>query len=272
MPATYRDALGSARIVITNYHAFMLREGGDAAGLTKKILTAHRASSPFRETPGQMAQKLGVKAVFDLSATPFFLSGSGYPEGQLFPWVVSDFSLIDAIESGIVKVPCVPVDDNTDNPDAPLYRRLWQAIGKELPKGRRAKKNEAPQDPQLSKALQGALHHLYSDYAKAYTLYAQQAAAGWDVMPPVFIVVCSNTQVSKLVFDWIAGYEKPLANGQRVIVPGNLPIFSNVDGNGPDATWSRRPSTLLIDSQQLESGEALSDDFKLAAAAEIEEF
>jgi type III restriction enzyme len=42
----------------------------------------------------------GVRAVYDLSATPFFLRGSGYPEGYLFPWVVSDFSLMDAIESG----------------------------------------------------------------------------------------------------------------------------------------------------------------------------
>ena len=44
-------------------------------------------------------RKIGIKAIYDLSATPFFLRGSGYPEGTLFPWVVSDFSLIDAIES-----------------------------------------------------------------------------------------------------------------------------------------------------------------------------
>ena len=57
--------------------------------------------------------KIGVKVVYDLSATPFFLRGSGYDEGTLFPWVVSDFSLIDAIESGIVKVPRVPVADDS---------------------------------------------------------------------------------------------------------------------------------------------------------------
>ncbi len=49
--------------------------------------------------------KYGVRSVYDLSATPFFLRGSGYPEGTLFPWVVSDLSLIDAIESGLVKIP-----------------------------------------------------------------------------------------------------------------------------------------------------------------------
>ncbi len=64
-----------------------------------------------------------MKTVYDLSATPFFLRGSGYKEGTLFPWVVSDFSLIDAIESGIVKVPRVPVADNSmEGRDARLSR------------------------------------------------------------------------------------------------------------------------------------------------------
>ena len=56
--------------------------------------------------------KIGIEATYDLSATPFFLRGSGYDEGQLFPWVVSDFGLLDAIESGIVKVPRLPVLDD----------------------------------------------------------------------------------------------------------------------------------------------------------------
>ena len=30
---------------------------------------------------------IGVKVVYDLSATPFFLRGSGQEEGKLFPWV-----------------------------------------------------------------------------------------------------------------------------------------------------------------------------------------
>src|SRR5213594_297687 len=73
-----------------------------------------------------------VKAVYDLSATPFFLKGSGYPEGTLFPWVVSDFSLVDAIESGIVKVPRVPVADNSMTGDQPTYRDIWLRIREQL--------------------------------------------------------------------------------------------------------------------------------------------
>ena len=55
-----------------------------------------------------VARKLGIPRVVDLSATPFFLRGSGYAEGTLFPWTMSDFSLMDAIECGIVKLPRVP--------------------------------------------------------------------------------------------------------------------------------------------------------------------
>jgi type III restriction enzyme len=66
-----------------------------------------------------LKHKIGVRAVYDLSATPFFLRGSGYAEGTLFPWTVSDFSLMDAIECGIVKLPRVPVADNLPgNPPA----------------------------------------------------------------------------------------------------------------------------------------------------------
>ena len=50
-------------------------------------------------------RKLGIARVVDLSATPFFLSGSGYAEGTRLPWTMSDFSLMDAIECGIVKLP-----------------------------------------------------------------------------------------------------------------------------------------------------------------------
>src|SRR5262249_18597110 len=72
--------------------------------------------------------RTGVKAIYDLSATPFLLRGSGWPEGTLFPWVVSDFSLVDAIEAGIVKVPRVPVADNYMTGEQPTYRDLWLRI------------------------------------------------------------------------------------------------------------------------------------------------
>ena len=105
--------------------------------------------------------KIGIKVVFDLSATPFFLKGSGYPEGTLFGWVVSDFSLTDAIESGIVKVPRVPVDDDTMDRNMPMYRSIWPRMRDLLPiKGRRSEAvDEVPRLPSL---LEGAILSLYS--------------------------------------------------------------------------------------------------------------
>jgi len=186
VPAADRERLGQARIAITNFHAFQLRETGAASKTTKAILTRGR-TSPFTETPDRMVRrvtrelgnkknivvlndeahhcyrrragdnaaaekltgddrreaerresearvwisgleaiqrKLGIRTVYDVSATPFFLRGSGYAEGTLFPWVVSDFSLIDAIESGIVKIPRVPVADDSMTGEQPTYRDL----------------------------------------------------------------------------------------------------------------------------------------------------
>jgi type III restriction enzyme len=212
--------------------------------------------------------KIGVKAIYDLSATPFFLRGSGYPEGTLFPWVASDFSLIDAIEAGIVKVPRVPVADDSMTGDQPTYRDLWLRIREDLPKkGRNT--DEVGGEPKLPVELQGALHSLYGNYEKYYRLWEQNTEArARGITPPVFIVVCNNTNVSKLVFDYVAGWEK-LIGEKAVVQSGQLPIFRNDDGNGG---WLHRPNTILVDSQQLKSGESMSDDFKKIAAREIDDF
>jgi type III restriction enzyme len=212
--------------------------------------------------------KLGVKAIYDLSATPFFLNGSGWPEGSLFPWVVSDFSLIDAIESGIVKVPRVPVADNSMQGEQPTYRDLWIRIRDHLPKKSRRKEEVNP-EPQIPAELEGALQSLYDNYKTSYRKFEEdQGAVLGGRTPPVFIVVCNNTNVSKLVYDYIAGWEKTLPNGKTVLVPGKLEIFSNVS----DGRWTGRPNTILVDSVQLESGEAMSPEFRRMAEHEISEF
>jgi len=212
--------------------------------------------------------KIGVKSIYDLSATPFFLRGSGYPEGTLFPWVVSDFSLIDAIEAGIVKVPRVPVADDSMVGDQPTYRDLWLRIRDHLPKKGR-KSDQVGSEPKLPVELQGALLSLYGNYEKYYRMWEQNTEArARGITPPVFIVVCNNTNVSKLVFDYIAGWEKQVGE-QTIVQAGQLPIFRNDDGGG---AWLHRPNTVLVDSRQLESGESMSDDFKKIAAREIDEF
>lgn len=326
LPQDLLEELHKVKIIVTNFHAFKLREKSDAARLTKNILSTKTGA--FTETPDEMVRrvcrelgskkniivindeshhcyrrrteevgaihelplpgeerkeaekrneeariwisgleavkaKIGAKVVYDLSATPFFLRGSGYPEGTLFPWVISDFSLVDAIESGIVKIPRVPVADDQMTGSQPAYRDLWIRVRDDLPKKGR-KTHAVSGEPKLPAELQGAIHSLYGNYEKAYKLWEQSGQG----TPPVFIVVCNNTNVSKLVFDYISGWEKILSDDVTIIVPGQLPVFNNEK----DGRWNERPNTILIDSEQLESGESMSDEFKKIASLEIEEF
>ncbi|MCG8626508.1 MAG: DEAD/DEAH box helicase family protein [Proteobacteria bacterium] len=208
----------------------------------------------------KLQQKVKLRAVYDLSATPFFLRGSGYPEGNLFPWVVSDFSLMDAIESGIVKLPRVPVDDAAMD-ELPIYRNIYKKISHQLPKkGRRKQGHMDPQD--LPAELVGAMETLYANYAKTAKAWADNGIK----LPPVFIVVCNNTATSKLVYDYISGYAIDDSDRWKL---GRFKLFRNTDDSGKPLARMR---TLLIDSQQLESGESMSDEFKKVAAVEIDNF
>jgi type III restriction enzyme len=324
------DMLGDierAKIVITNYHSFKLRERLEISKTGRALLTGHGPDIRTLETDGQMLQRvmpdlmglknivvlndeahhcyrerqreeddddlkgderveaeanneaarlwisgleaanrvIGLRAVFDLSATPFFLRGSGYAEGTLFPWTVSDFSLMDAIECGIVKLPRIPVADNIPGSEMPVYRNLWEHIRSDMPKKGRGTGGADADPARLPLKLQTALEALYGHYAQTFDLWGQ---AKIDV-PPVFIVVCNNTAASKLVHDYIAGYFRTDDKGKKTFVPGALDLFWNYDQNGERVA---RPRTLLIDSQQLESGEALDKDFREMAADEIERF
>ena len=208
-------------------------------------------------------RKLGVRQVVDLSATPFFLRGSGYAEGTLFPWTVSDFSLMDAIESGIVKLPRVPVADNIPGGDMPKYRALWENIRGDMPKRGRGKAKGALDPLSLPAQLQTALHALYGHYEKTYEAWAKEE------VPPCFIVVCNNTSTSKLVYDLVSGFHRENADGSRTLEQGRLPLFRNFDADGNPYPI---PRTVLIDSEQLESGDALDREFRSVAADQIERF
>ncbi|HEX9653709.1 MAG TPA: DEAD/DEAH box helicase family protein [bacterium] len=269
-----RELGNKKNIIVINdeaHHCYRRRVGEEEV----KLVGDERREAQKREEEARLwisgleavKAKLGIKVVYDLSATPFFLRGSGYRENMLFPWVVSDFSLIDAIESGIVKVPRVPVADDAMSGDQPTYRDLWLRIRDHLPKkgrGTEALKGE----PNLPIELEGALNSLYSNYEKYYKKWDVKHDGANRLTPPVFIVVCNNTNVSKLVFDYIAGWEKNLSDDATIPVPGKLLLFSNV----VDGRWSARPNTILIDSEQLESGEGMSSEFKKIAGREIEEF
>lgn len=221
VPADMLDDIARAKIVITNYHAFKLRERVELSAGGRALLKGRTGGElNTLETEGQMLQrvmpelmglknimvlndeahhcyrarpnheeealkgderkeaeennkaarlwisgleivnrKLGTNHIFDLSATPFFLRGSGYAEGTLFPWTMSDFSLMDAIECGIVKLPRVPVADNIPGSEMPKFRNLWEHIRARMPKKGRGKAKEL--DPlSIPVELQTALEAL----------------------------------------------------------------------------------------------------------------
>jgi type III restriction enzyme len=218
VPLEMREEMLRAKIVVTNYHAFMLREKIELARGSRDLLQGNGPAIDTRESPGQMLQrvipdlmglkriivindeahhcyrakpvesplsgedkslaeennetarvwisgleaiqsKLQILTVYDLSATPFFLRGSGYVEGTLFPWTMSDFSLMDAIECGIVKLPRVPISDNLPSSEMPFYRNLWEHIRDLMPRKSKAKERTDPQ--RLPVQLQTALQVLY---------------------------------------------------------------------------------------------------------------
>jgi type III restriction enzyme len=210
-------------------------------------------------------RKLGISRVVDLSATPFFLRGSGYAEGTLFPWTMSDFSLMDAIECGIVKLPRVPVAENIPGNEMPVYRNLWENIRKDMPKKGRGKSGEL--DPlKLPTRLQTALQALYGHYEKTFNLWKEKGIA----VPPCFIIVCQNTAISKLVYDYVSGFYRKHEDSTSTLQNGMLPLFRNFDETTGNPL--PRPNTLLIDSEQLEAGDALDENFRAMAADEIERF
>ena len=326
VPSDMLPDLEKAKIVITNYHAFKLRErmvlskGGrsllqgrgetlttletegqmlqrvmpELMGLKNVLILNDEAHHCYREKPGEeeegelkgddrreaeknteaarlwisgletVGSKLGINRVMDLSATPFFLRGSGYAEGTLFPWTMCDFSLMDAIECGIVKLPRVPVADNIPGGEMPKFRNLWEHIRTDMPKKGRGK-GKALDPLSLPVELQTALEALYGHYQKTFELMEE---AGISV-PPCFIVVCNNTSTSKLVYDYISGFHRENDDGSTTLVNGRLALFRNFDEQGDRYS---RPRTLLIDSEQLESGDALDSNFRNMAADEIDRF
>ena len=146
----------------------------------------------------------GIDACVDLSATPFHIQGSGYPEGSPFPWIVSDFSLVDAIECGVTKIPRLPAADNTGRPD-PKYFRLWEHVTKGLRAGERLTGGR-PKPEAVYRKAEDALLTLAGEWRERFER-VRASAPGQDRTPPVLIVVCDTTATATHVHGMISGEE-----------------------------------------------------------------
>jgi type III restriction enzyme len=218
----------------------------------------------------EIAQRFKISHVYDLSATPYYLSGSGHSAYSLFPWVVSDFGLIEAIESGLVKIPFLPEFDNTQEIDMPKLRNLYEHVKDELPKKKSKTSDTQESPPKLPQivtlALEKFVNH-YIEYDQGNRHINEKKIDLFDV-PPVLIIVCNNTSVSKEIYKYIAGFEYNI-NNEKIIHRGKFGMFSNYDDNNRLKT---KPPTLLIDSDALENSNQIDDSFKKVFAEEINNF
>ena len=147
------------------------------------------------------SRRRGINLCIDLSATPFYIQGSGNEVGKPFPWVVSDFGLLDAIEAGLVKIPQLPTRD-VSGADEAAYFNVWrwvQAKAKEDGLGKTI-------TPEIVMNYASApINLLAQDWHERFLEWEQFSKVHQKhPIPPVFILVCRDTAVAREVHAWLA--------------------------------------------------------------------
>ncbi len=216
----------------------------------------------------------GIKFCVDLSATPFYIKGSGYREGSPFPWLVSDFGLVDAIESGITKIPRLRVSDNTGRPE-PKFFRLWRTINDAiLPAERLPGRARKPKPEVVYREAEDALRTLASQWKERFE-YIEEASDAQDKTPPVLIIVCDNTDIAEYFYQRISGERveeivdesdanrKTKGKKRTKVVYGQGSIFPDLFSNTENVK-----RTLRIDSKMLAQAESADSNQNASQAAE----
>jgi type III restriction enzyme len=248
-----REVGGKRNILVMNdeaHHAYRIRREEPDEGETD-VLDEEEADAFFREATvwvdglDRIHRLRGINFCLDLSATPYYLGRVGQETNRIFPWVVSDFGLVDAIESGLTKIPQLAVRD-TSGAAIPGYFNIWRWILPKLTPAERGGRKEIAKPEAILKyanvpiAMMGGLW--------------EELRLVWDAdpdepRPPVLIVVCKNTKLAKVVYDWLAEDRPPVG-----IPSANLPGLRN----GPDCANTIRVDSKVV--QETDSGEARSDE------------
>jgi type III restriction enzyme len=162
----------------------------------------------------------GIRLCVDLSATPFYIQGSGNEVGKPFKWVVSDFSLLEAIEAGLVKVPQLPTSEDDDG-GTPPYFNVWRWV-----------QRQAQQDgvigpvtvTEVMRYATSPIVTLAASWRETFATWKKHFDQGnrrHDV-PPVFIIVCRDTTIAKALYAWLAEGDAQYGAG--------VPEFRNAPG------------------------------------------
>jgi type III restriction enzyme len=114
--AYVRDVLGelgtAQNIVVLNdeaHHAWRVPPKIRVAGVSREEMDE---ATKWVGGLDRIHKARGILNCFDMTATPFAPTGRRSSEETLFGWIVSDFGLNDAIESGLVKTPRVVIRDD----------------------------------------------------------------------------------------------------------------------------------------------------------------
>jgi type III restriction enzyme len=212
-------------------------------------------------------QAVGIHCCVDLSATPFYLAGSGHIEGSPFPWLVSDFGLVDAIESGITKIPRIPVSDITGRPD-PKFFKLWEEIKSRIDPSEMVRGKPKPEA--VWREAGPALATLASQWQERFE-YFRDAKQGQEFIPPVLIVVGDNTDIAQVFFERISGETTEEAGEEDVEETGKrVKRFNPAGVPFPDLANSEKSAvTLRIDSKLLAEAEAGEGSTKVKEAERL---
>jgi type III restriction enzyme len=266
-----RDLYGRGEVLVLNdeaHHAYRPAPPEEAVQTKKKkgeddkfgaaTEDDQKEATVWVEGLDKLNASVGVRCCIDLSATPFYLGGSGYIEGSPFPWLVSDFGLVDAIESGITKIPRLPVADTSGRPD-PKFFRLWDEIKRQLKAQGDANFDRGKPKPEATwRQAEPAFNMLTSQWQERFEQH-REAKGGQTFVPPVLIVVCDNTDMAQVFFEKISGEtveEISEEDDEGTVTTRKERRYNPAGVPFPDlANTATRTVTLRIDSKLLAEAE-----------------
>jgi type III restriction enzyme len=245
---------GKQNILVINdeaHHAYRIRRDepddgeDDLYGEDEEAEEFYKEATVWVEGLDRVHRHRGINLCVDFSATPYFLGRAGPQSNRPFPWVVSDFGLTDAIESGLVKIPQLAVRDPS-GAEIPGYFNLWKWIYQNLTTAERGGARGAVKPEAILKWAHTPIAMLGGLWEELRTEWARERE---DARPPVFIIVCKNTRIAKVIYDWIAEDTPPAG-----VPPARLPGFRNHDGT---------VNTIRVDTRvvhETDTGSAKSDE------------
>lgn len=251
-----REVGGKQNILIMNdeaHHAYRIRrpvseqDELDLLGDEEENEEFFKEATVWVDGLDRINKLRSINFCIDFSATPYFLGGVGEDTNRIFPWVISDFGLTDAIESGLVKIPQLAVRDTTGS-EIPGYFNIWRWILPRLTPSERGGKKGSPKPEAILKWAHtpiAMLGGLWEEVRLEWELRKD------DPRPPVFIIVCKNTKIAKVIYEWLGEDRPPLG-----IPSARIEGFIN-SGN--------KINTIRVDSKvvnETDSGQAKSDEVR----------